>query len=82
MSEESGFNLLIKNQSNKDRIIRVIVAVALIVIYFIVDSSMNSSIATIGLVIAGALLFNGISGNCYVYRVLGLNTCPLPEPDN
>ena len=79
MSEESGFKILVTNQSNNDRIIRAVIAVALILAYLAIPSSVNNSIALIGLGVAGVLLFNAASGNCYIYRALGINTCPLPD---
>ncbi|RJV01622.1 MAG: DUF2892 domain-containing protein [Candidatus Poseidoniales archaeon] len=72
-----GFKLIITNQSNKDRIIRLSIALALIGIYFLSPSEINNSLITIGLGIAGVLIFNVISGNCYIYRALGINTCPV-----
>ena len=79
MSEESGFKILVTNQSNTERIIRAVIAVVLILAYLTIPSSVNNSIALVGLGVAGVLLFNAASGNCYIYRVLGINTCPLPE---
>lgn len=79
LSDESGFKILVTNQSNKDRIIRVAVAVVLVLGYFITPSSVNNTVVLIGLSVAGVLLFNAISGNCYIYRALGINTCPLPD---
>tara|TARA_B100001109_G_scaffold178514_1_gene146261 strand:+ start:289 stop:537 length:249 start_codon:yes stop_codon:yes gene_type:complete len=79
MSEESGFKIFVTNQSNKERIIRAVIALLLILAYFVVPSSVNNSIALIGLGVAGVLVFNAISGNCYIYRMLGINTCPIPE---
>ena len=79
MEEDSNFKLLPKNESDKDRIIRAVVAVILIGFYFAVPSSVNASIANIGLVVAGVLLFNSISGTCMIYRAFGINTCPIPE---
>ena len=79
MSDDTGFKIMITNQSNKERIIRAVIAIVLIAVYLIVDSSMNNFIAMIGLGTAGVLIFNAISGNCYIYRALGINTCPLPE---
>ena len=57
MSDESGFKVLVKNQSNKERIIRASIAVVLILAYLVVPSSVNNSIALIGLGVAGVLLF-------------------------
>ena len=48
-----GFKLIITNQSNKDRIIRVSIALALIGIYCLSPSEINNSLITIGLGIAG-----------------------------
>ena len=79
MSQESGFKILVTNQSNNERIIRAVIAVVLILAYLAIPSSVNNLIALIGLGVAGVLLFNAASGNCYIYRMLGINTCPLPE---
>ncbi|MBQ70914.1 MAG: hypothetical protein CMA65_05440 [Euryarchaeota archaeon] len=79
MSEESGFKILVTNQSNTERIIRAVIAVILILAYLAIPSSVNNSIALVGLGVAGVLLFNAASGNCYIYRTLGINTCPLPD---
>ena len=79
MSEESGFKIFVTNQSNKDRIIRAVIAIVLILAYLAIPSSVNNTIALIGLGVAGVLVFNAISGNCYIYRMLGINTCPLPD---
>ena len=79
MSEESGFKVFVTNQSNYDRIIRAGIAVVLILAYLAIPSSVNNSISFVGLGVAGVLLFNAASGNCYIYRALGINTCPLPE---
>lgn len=77
MEEDSGFKMFVKNESDKDRIVRVVIAVILIGFYFVVPSSVNASIANIGLVVAGVLLFNAVSGTCMIYRALGINTCPI-----
>jgi len=77
MEEDSGFKMFVKNESDKDRIVRVVIAVILIGFYFAVPSSVNASIANIGLVVAGVLLFNAVSGTCMIYRALGINTCPI-----
>ena len=79
MNEEPGFQLLVTNQSKNDRIIRAVIAMVLILTSLVMPSSVNDMIALAGLGIAGVLLFNAISGNCYIYRALGINTCPLPK---
>ena len=54
MNEESGFKILVKNQSNTERIIRAVIAVILILAYLAIPSSVNNSIALLGL---GVLVF-------------------------
>ena len=81
MEEDSGFKLLVKNESDKDRIIRAVIAVVLIAFYFAVPSSINATIANIGLVVAGVLLFNAVSGTCMIYRAFGINTCPVKSTE-
>tara|TARA_Y100000994_G_scaffold212797_1_gene187782 strand:- start:1684 stop:1929 length:246 start_codon:yes stop_codon:yes gene_type:complete len=81
MEEDSGFKMLVKNESDKDRIIRAIIAVVLIAFYFAVPSSINATIANIGLVVAGVLLFNAVSGTCMIYRAFGINTCPVKSTE-
>jgi len=81
MEEESGFKLLVINESDKDRVIRAIIAVILIGFYLAVPSSVNATIVNIGLVVAGVLLFNAVSGNCMIYRAFGINTCPIKDSE-
>ena len=73
--------MFVKNQSDKDRIIRAVIAVILIGFYFAVPSSVNASIANIGLIVAGVLLFNAISGTCMIYRAFGINTCAIKSSE-
>ena len=75
MAEDDGFKLMITNQSNTDRMIRAIVAVILLVVSY--TSGFDSTIGMASLAVAGVLIFNVVSGNCYIYRVLGINTCPV-----
>ena len=75
MAEDDGFKLMITNQSNTDRMIRAVVAVILLVVSY--TSGFDSTIGMMGLAVAGVLIFNAVSGNCYIYRVLGINTCPV-----
>tara|TARA_B100001094_G_scaffold317600_1_gene360200 strand:+ start:64 stop:306 length:243 start_codon:yes stop_codon:yes gene_type:complete len=75
MAEDDGFKLMITNQSNAERMIRAIVAVILLVVSY--TSGFDSTIGIMALAVAGVLIFNAVSGNCYIYRVLGINTCPV-----
>ena len=75
MADDDGFKLMITNQSKIDRMVRAIVAVVILANPF--DVAHASVIGIIALTIAGVLIFNAVSGNCYIYRVLGINTCPV-----
>ena len=75
MAEDDGFKLMITNQSNTDRMIRAVVAVILLVVSY--TSGFDSTIGMMALAVAGVLVFNAISGNGYIFRVLGINTCPV-----
>ena len=75
MAEESGCKLLVTNQSSTDRMSRAVVAAILIIVSY--TSGFDTTIGMMSLAVAGVLVFNVISGNCYIYRVLGINTCPV-----
>mgnify|MGYP006111033417 CR=1 FL=1 len=77
----SGFNMFVKNQSDKDRIVRVVIAVILIATYFALPSTINSSLGPLALIVAVTLLFNATTGTCFIYRALGINTCPLKDSE-
>ena len=77
MSEQNGFKIFIKNKSDRERMIRAVIAIIAIVATYFVGSPWFE----IGAIVGGALLFNAISGNCYIYRMFGFSTCPLPEAE-
>ena len=69
--------LIILNHSNFDRLIRVFIALLLLIVYFTLD--LGSLLEMASLFAAAGLLFNAFSGNCYIYRMLGYSSCPLPD---
>jgi|TARA_B100001758_G_scaffold111094_1_gene95193 hypothetical protein len=75
MADDTGFQLLVTNQGNTDRIIRAVLAIILLVVSY--TSGFETMNGMIALSVAGVLIFNVVSGNCYIYRVLGINTCPV-----
>tara|TARA_Y100000766_G_scaffold5896_1_gene4479 strand:+ start:1899 stop:2141 length:243 start_codon:yes stop_codon:yes gene_type:complete len=75
MANETGFKLLVTNQGNTDRMIRAVLAIILLVVSY--TSGFESMNGIIALSVAGVLIFNVVSGNCYIYRALGINTCPV-----
>ena len=70
------FKFLVKNQNNKDRAIRLIIALLLIPTPFLFGETRWTMFAGwLGI----ALLFNSLSGNCYAYRLFGVNTCKITK---
>lgn len=65
---------MVKNVGNLDRIIRVILAVALVVLTFVLGVDTWWGL----LILAGALLVTAAVGMCGIYRLFGINTCPRP----
>ena len=65
-------NLLKTNQNKPERALRFILAVFLLPTPLIFGASLYAY-ALFG--IGGILLFNAIVGTCYIYRILGVNTC-------
>ena len=64
-----------RNEGNMDRFIRIIAGAVLIALLFIGTTS-----GVLGIVLAiagGVLLLTGMVGFCPLYRLLGLNTCPV-----
>ena len=72
------FKLFVTNQSNTERIIRAVIAGILIIAGYFV----GSPVFEVGLMLAGVLIFNAVSGNCYIYRMFGFSTCPLPDAES
>ena len=68
--------MLEKNQNTPERILRLLVAMALLPAPFLLDQNAY----TIGLGALGAiLLFNALTGTCMTYKAFGVNTCTLED---
>ncbi len=66
------------NIGTTDRIIRVIIAAILVILYFT-----NVATGTLGIVfLVGAivLLITTLTGFCGLYKPFGINTCKVKEP--
>ncbi|MGA0561382.1 YgaP family membrane protein [Ancylobacter sp. VNQ12] len=61
-----------RNVGNIDRVIRVIIGVALLSLLFVLEGNLRW-IGLIGLV----PLLTALVGNCPLYSLVGLSTCPL-----
>ncbi len=65
-----------KNVGNADRIIRLLIAVAIIIAYAM--GAISGTTAVILGVVAAVLLLTGLVSFCPAYRLLGINTCRMP----
>lgn len=67
-----------RNVGPEDRVVRVVVAIALAVVIYFVEMSDTGRIIT-G-VIAGYLLLSGLFARCIVYKPLGVDTSIQEQP--
>jgi hypothetical protein len=64
-----------KNMGNADRIIRVIIAVIIGVLYF--TNIISGTLAIVLLVLSAVFLLTSIISFCPLYTIFGLKTCPI-----
>lgn len=62
-----------KNMGGTDRIIRIIVAIIALALYF--TGTITGILSIIALVVAGIFLLTSFISFCPLYGILGLNTC-------
>ncbi len=62
---------------NTDRVIRLIVVIVLIGLYF--GDILTGTLGIISLVVAGIFLFTIVSGICPLYLPFGIKTCPTKK---
>lgn len=66
------------NMGTVDRIVRILLAVVMAVLYF---SGLVTGIAGIVLlVLAGIFLLTSVVSFCPLYTLFGMNTCPTKKP--
>ncbi|MEQ9403999.1 MAG: DUF2892 domain-containing protein [Cyclobacteriaceae bacterium] len=66
-----------KNMGTADQIIRLVVALVVLVLYF--TSVISGLVATVLLVISGIFIATSIFGFCPLYAIFGLKTCPADK---
>lgn len=62
-----------KNVGGIDRILRIVVGLALIAGYFLNGDAAYGWLYLLGII----PLATGLMSHCMLYRVLGINTCPM-----
>lgn len=63
-----------KNMGNADRIIRLLIAAVVAVLYF--TNIITGTVGIVLLVLAGVFVLTSLVGFCPIYALLGINTCP------
>lgn len=63
------------NMGSADRIIRILIAAVLAVLYF--TGTISGPMAIAGLVIAGVFVLTSFVSFCPLYRLVGVSTCSV-----
>lgn len=61
-----------KNMGTIDKAIRILIAIAIIALYF--TGVINGTMAIIGLILAGVFILTSLIGSCPLYLPFGLST--------
>ena len=62
-----------KNMGNADRVIRIILAAVIVVLFF--TKVLTGALGIVLLVVAGIFLITGLIGLCPLYLPFGISTC-------
>ncbi len=62
-----------KNMGNIDRIIRILVAIVIAVLFF--TNVISGTLGIVLLVLAGVFVLTGLISFCPLYTLVGINTC-------
>ncbi len=62
---------------NTDRIVRLILAVVLGVLYF--TGTVSGTVGVILLVVAGVMVLTSLVSFCPLYALIGVNSCPTKK---
>jgi hypothetical protein len=63
---------MVKNVGPEDRVVRIVVAVALAILIYV--GVLEGTAAIVTGVIAAVLLLTGLFGYCLIYRLIGVDT--------
>jgi hypothetical protein len=64
-----------KNMGSADRLVRVLVAAVIAVLYF--TNVITGTLATVLLVAAGIFVLTSLVSFCPLYALVGVSTCPV-----
>lgn len=63
-----------KNMGNIDKIIRILVAIVITVLFF--TNVISGTLGIVLLVLAGVFVLTSLISFCPLYTLVGINTCP------
>ncbi len=66
-----------KNMGSTDRIIRIIIAAVIAVLYY--TGAIGGTVGLILLVLAGVFVLTSLVSFCPLYAPFGINTCPAKK---
>ena len=70
-------NVMKKNMSNTDRIIRIVIAALLVVLY--ATDTVTGTWGIVSLVVAGIFVLTSLVSFCPLYAIFGISTCPVKK---
>ena len=65
------------NMGGMDRIIRVLVAIVAVALYF--TGTLTGTLGIVALVVAGIFLLTSVVSFCPLYTLFGISTCPTKK---
>ncbi len=66
---------MVKNMGNADRIIRVLIAAVIAVLFF--TNVIGGTLGIVLVVLAGVFLLTSLLSFCPLYALFGVRTCPM-----
>ncbi|MDE3248065.1 MAG: DUF2892 domain-containing protein [Bacteroidota bacterium] len=66
-----------KNMGNADRVVRLLVAAVIAVLYF--THTITGTLGIVLLVLAGVFVLTSLISFCPLYTLVGMNTCPAKK---
>ena len=66
-----------KNMGSADRIIRILIAVVIAVLYY--TGAISGTVGLVLLILAGVFVLTSLVSFCPLYAPFGINTCPAKK---
>ena len=63
-----------KNMGNTDRIVRIVIAAVIAVLYY--TGTLSGTLGLVLLILAGVFVLTSLISFCPLYTPFGINTCP------